>query len=66
MMKFLNRTSDRRAAPTDDAAAAHRLKAVTGRGKDECGLYPARLEPPQGQRVRRLFWTPDELAEVRC
>ena len=65
MMKFLNRTSDRPAAASDDAAA-HRLKAVTGRGKDECDLYPMRAEPQQGQRVRRLFWTPDELAEVRC
>jgi hypothetical protein len=46
----------------DDAIAAKRLHRVAGRGKSERALYPVQDPEPQIERVKRLFWTPDEWA----
>lgn len=62
-MKFLARKSGPAEPEVDEAALADRLRRLAGRGRDETALYPARPEPraPQGPRIKRLFWTPDEL-----
>lgn len=62
-MKLLTRKSGRAEPEADEAALADRLRSIAGRGRDETALYPARKAPtaPAAPRVKRLFWTPDEL-----
>ena len=64
-MRLLRGKSRRTEVPIDDIVAAERLKSVTGRGRVESGLYPVVEEQPEPERIKRRFWTPDELVGGR-
>lgn len=61
-MKFAVRKAERPRSPTtEELCVAERLNKLAARRRVEESLYPEPPKEPGPPRIKRIFWTPDEL-----